>query len=204
MSKAIAAEQPSGIVIHTRPVVDMTDNQFYEFCRLNPELRIERRANGDIIFMPPTGGETGRKNALLLAAFVNWDITNQSGVTFDSSTGFILPNGATRSPDLAWVKKSRFAALEPEQKRKFIPFCPDFVLELRSQSDSIAALKEKMREYVANGAQLAWLIDAQTRTVFVYHADGHIEMLENAESISGEPVLQGLRIDLRSIWEIDF
>ncbi|PYP88776.1 MAG: hypothetical protein DMF61_06255 [Blastocatellia bacterium AA13] len=182
----------------------MTDNQFYEFCRLNPELRIERRANGDIIFMPPTGGETGRKNALLLAAFVNWDITNQSGVTFDSSTGFILPNGATRSPDLAWVKKSRFAALEPEQKRKFIPFCPDFVLELRSQSDSIAALKEKMREYVANGAQLAWLIDVQTRTVFVYHADGHIEMLENAESISGEPVLQGLRIDLRSIWEIDF
>ena len=205
MSKALTAEQSSELVIHMKPALEMSDDQFYEFCRLNSELRIERTAEGDIIVMPPTGGETGRKNAKLLALFVNWDGVDNSGVSFDSSTGFILPNGATRAPDVAWVMKSRLATLTREQKQKFIPLCPDFVLELRSPSDSLASVKEKMEEYIANGAQLGWLLDPMNRSVSVYHSDGRIDVLDDPETISGDPVLPGLIVvNIRRIWEPDF
>ncbi len=204
MSKALTAEQSSELLLHMKPVLDLNDDQFYEFCRLNSELRIERTAEGDIIVMPPTGGETGRKNARLLTLFVNWDVVENSGVSFDSSTGFILPSGATRSPDIAWVRKSRLATLTAEQKQKFIPLCPDFVLELRSLSDSLSSVKEKMAEYIANGAELGWLLDAVNRTVLIYRPGGRVDVLDDPETISGEPVLPGLVVNIRRIWEQDF
>lgn len=182
----------------------LTSEQLFELCRANPELRVERTAQGEILIMPPTGGETGSRNAAVITQLTNWSWSDGTGVTFDSSTGFDLPDGATRSPDAAWVRRSRLRALTAEQREKFLPLCPDFVVEIRSPSDALPPLLEKMREYVANGAELGWLIDARRRKVFVFRPGAAVEELDDPESLSGEPLLSGFTLQLARVWEPEF
>lgn len=192
------------VVLHTRPALDMTDEEFYQFCQINREWRIERTAEGDLLVMAPAGGETGHRNMLVAAFLTNWALPDGTGVPFDSSTGFNLPNGATRSPDAAWVKRSRLASLTPEQKKRFLPLCPDFVIELRSPSDSLKTVQDKMREYVENGARLGWLVDSPNRRIYVYRPGAAVECLDNPATVSGDPELPGFVLDLARIWEASF
>jgi Uma2 family endonuclease len=178
----------------------MSDHEFFMFCQLNQDLRFERTSDGDLIIMPPTGGETGRRNFTLIGLFNSWAEDDDTGIGFDSSTGFVLPNGAKRSPDLAWVKKSRWEALTDEEKEEFPPLCPDFVVELRSKSDSVDALKSKMEEYIENGAQLGWLIDAFEKRIYIYRQGEEVRHIDKPEMISGDPVLPGFVLNLRRIW----
>src|SRR5687768_4357939 len=159
MSKTPIHAEERPLRLRLGPLLSMTDDQLYELCQLNPELRIERTAQGELLIMPPTGGETSKRNLDLLVAVGTWAKDEGSGIAFDSSGGFILPNSALRSPDVAWIRRSRLETLTTEQKKKFIPLCPDFVIELRSPTDSLSALQAKMQEYLDNGAQLGWLID---------------------------------------------
>lgn len=192
------------LLVHLRPVLEMTDEQFFRFCQLNRDLRIERTSEGDLLIMPPTGGRTGRRNSLLLRAFLDWEKQGGTGVVFDSSTGFALPNGAKRSPDVSWVERSRLASLSDEEKEGFLPLCPDVVVELRSGSDPLNSLKEKMREYVENGARLGVLIDPRERKVYAYREDGTVDTREHPESFTFDPVIPGFVLDLREIWDVDF
>jgi Uma2 family endonuclease len=188
------------LVVHFRPVFEMTEEQFFEFCQLNRDLRIERDAHGDLIIMPPTGLETGGRNAEITMQLRVWAKRAGTGTSFDSSTGFRLPNGAVRSPDGSWVRKERFEALSKEQRKTFAPLCPDFVIKLRSPTDSLDVTKEKMREYVENGAQLGWLIDPEQRRVYVYRPGSSVEELDDPEILSGDPLLAGFTLDLREVW----
>jgi Uma2 family endonuclease len=179
---------------------NMSDDEFFEFCQLNSWYRIERTAEGDLVIMPPTGGETGNRNFSLTTRFGNWVEADRTGFGFDSSTGFTLPNGAERSPDLAWVERSRWDALTAAERRRFPPLCPDFVVELRSPSDDLEALQAKMEEYLANGARLGWLIDPAERKVHVYRPSAEVVCLEDPKQVSGDPVLPGFVLDLKGIW----
>lgn len=192
------------LVLDTRPIFEMSNEMFFNFCQANRDWRIERNAQGEVFIMPPAGGETSGKNAILTTALTTWSLQDGTGVAFDSSGGFDLPNGATRSPDAAWVKKSRLATLTAEQKKRFLPLCPDFVIELRSPSDALKMLQEKMQEYIDNGAQLGWLLDAPNRRVFVYRPGRAVERVENPSSLSGDPELPGFVLDLAKIWEPEF
>lgn len=177
------------------------DEQFFNFCESNPELRIERNRKGEISVMPPTFSETGGKNFRLAVKFGTWAEKDGTGVGFDSSTGFVLPNGAIRSPDLSWIKLEKWNALTKERRAKFAHVCPDFVVELRSESDSLKKLQAKMNEYVENGAALGWLIDATKRRIYVYRPNTQVEVLENPETVSGEPLLTGFTLKLKEIWD---
>ena len=188
------------LVVRFRPVVEMTEDQFFDFCQLNRDLRIERDAQGDLIIMPPTGIGTGGRNAEITMQLGIWAKRDGTGRAFDSSAGYRLPNGAVRSPDASWVRKEQLEALTPEQWKKFAPLCPDFVIELRSPSDSLGVTKDKMEEYVANGAQLGWLIDPERRRVHVYRPGAAVEELDAPDAISGEPLLSGFTLDLREVW----
>lgn len=192
------------IVLHTNPVLKMGEEQFFEFCRLNRDLRIERTAEGDLEVMPPTGGETGNRNLKIAVQLGTWAERDSTGVAFDSLTGFRLPNEATRSPDAAWVKRERLVDFTTEQKQKFLPLCPDFAVELRSPTDSLTLLQDKVREYVENDARLGWLIDPSERRVYVYRPGVEVEQFDGASSLSGEPELPGFKLDLRRIWEPGF
>jgi len=200
MTKVSSQIEILSVIVRLLPVITLTDEQLFEFCQLNRDLRIERTAQGDLLLMPPTGGETGDRDSELNMQVRIWAKREQTGVAFGSSTGFVLPNGAMRSPDVAWVRRSRLAGLTQAQKQKFLPLCPDFVLELRSPSDSLSALQDKMQEYMANGAQLGWLIDPQETRVYVYHPQGQVERLENPPTLVGDPTLPGLVLDLQEIW----
>jgi len=182
----------------------MNDEQFEEFCRLNRDLRIEMTAEGDLLIMPPTFSRTGNRNAKPTAQLGVWTDADGTGVGFDSLALFISPNGAKRSPDASWVSKSRLASLTEEERAKFLPLCPDLVVELRSSSDSLAELHEKMREYMNNGARLGWLLDPTMRSVYVYGEDGAIEEIKDAERVEGKPLLTGFVLDLQGIWEAGF
>lgn len=188
-------------VIHLPRSVKMTPEQFWEACQLNRDVRLELTAQGDLIIMPPTGARTGTRNARLIHQVTQWADTDASGVAFDSSTGFELPNGAIRSPDVAWVRRTRLAGVLPEGLDRFLPLCPDFVVELKSPSDRLATVQEKMREYIANGAQLGWLIDPGRRGVDVYRSDGSVERVDQPTRLAGDPVLPGFVLDLIPIWE---
>jgi Uma2 family endonuclease len=190
----------SPIVVQLQPVVNLSDDQLYEFSQINRDLRIERNAQGELILMPPTGGETGERNAEITMQLRLWAKQDGTGATFDSSTGFRLPNGAVRSPDASWVRRSRLDRLSAEQRRKFIPLCPDFVIELRSPTDSLNDLQEKMQEYMDNGAQLGLLIDTKQKRVYVYRPDKPIQDIESPETISGNPVLPGFELALSEVW----
>jgi len=188
------------LIVHLEPVLPLTDDQLYELSRINRDLRMERNARGELILMPPTGGETSERNAEITMQLRLWSKGDGTGATFDSSGGFRLPNNAVRSPDAAWVEGSRLERLGKEERKRFIPLCPDFVVELLSPTDHLDALKEKMREYMDNGARLAWLIDPEQRRVYVYKSGALVELLEEPETISGDAVLPGFVLDLREVW----
>ena len=192
------------VVLHTRPALDMDEQQFFEFCRLNEDWRIERAAEGDLEIMPPTVGETGSRNLNLALQLGAWTELDGSGVAFDSSTGFTLPNGAVRSPDIAWVRRERLADLTPEQKQRFLPLCPDFVIELRSPSDPLAPIEAKMDEYIENGARLGWLIDLVERKVHVYRPEARVAISDKPDKVSGGPTLPGFILGLKLIWKPGF
>jgi Uma2 family endonuclease len=178
----------------------MSDHDFFEFCQLNRDWRIECTADGDLIVMAPTGGRTGKRNFTLTGLFFPWVEADGRGVGFDSSTGFKLPNGAKRSPDLAWVRRSRWEALSEKQQEEFPPLCPDFVVELRSPSDELDTLQAKMQEYIANGARLGWLIDPLEKKLYVYRPDAEVRCLQDPETVSGDPVLPGYMLNVRQLW----
>lgn len=180
--------------------IDLTDEQFYTLCRNNPDLKFERNAHGELIIMPPTGGETGRRNTNLIIDVGNWNRQTQLGQVFDSSTCFKLPNGADRSPDVSWIRQDRWDALTAEQKEKFPPICPDFVIELMSPSDTLKTVRVKMQEYIDNGAKLGWLLNRKDRQVEIYRPDRDVEILQSPSSLSGEVILPGFVLDLGSIW----
>lgn len=183
------------------PMAVMDDEQLLAFCRANPELHIERNAEGEVIVMSPTGAETSHRNLMISAMLYLWAIRDGSGVAFDSSGGFVLPNGAMRAPDAAWVRRARLATLTRAEKRGFLPLCPDFVVELRSESDRLDALQAKMDEYIANGAQLGWLIDPIEQVVCVYRPGQPMQRLVRPAAVSGEPVLNGFILELDDLWE---
>ncbi|MCY4633552.1 MAG: Uma2 family endonuclease [Acidobacteria bacterium] len=187
-----------------QPVIDMSREHFLRFCQLNRDVRIERSAEGDIAVMAPTGGETGARSGRLFAAVFRWAEDDGSGVAFDSSTGFELPNGAVRSPDAAWVARARLARLPAEDKQGFLPLCPDFVIELLSPSDSRAVVRRKMEEYRDNGARLGWLIDPVRRQVVIYRAEGGAEQRTGSGVLTGESVLPGFMLDVAAVWEPGF
>jgi Uma2 family endonuclease len=176
--------------------IDLTEEQFFLLCQNNGDLRFERTALGEIIIMPPTGGETSNRNSELTYQLQAWSRQNNLGKAFDSNGGFTLPNGAVRAPDASWLKLERWEALTPQQRRKFLPLCPDFVVELRSPTDSVKQLQAKMQEYIDNGARLGWLIDAETRQVEIYRLNQDAEILENPLALSEEDVLPGFVLDM--------
>jgi Uma2 family endonuclease len=189
------------IVLQMRPAVDMDDDQFFTFCQQNSELRLERTADGDLIIMPPVGGETGNRNFEITGSFGLWVEKDGRGIGFDSSAGFNLPNGATRSPDVSWILKERLATLTPEQKQKFPPLCPDFVIELWSPSDTLEILQDKMEEYRDNGGQLGWLIYPPDRQVYVYRPGVPVERLDDPATVAGDPELPGFVLDVQAIFD---
>ena len=177
----------------------VTREEFSAIAAANPDLQLERGPNGELIVNPPTGGESGRRNLKIGRYLDEWS-DRYGGVSFDSSTGFHLPNGSTRAPDASWVRQDRWDALTPKEKEGFVPLCPDFVVELRSPSDNLSPLQEKMREYIENGARLGWLIDPQNQRVEVYRGGGNWEVLEQPEMLSGEDILPGFVLPLARIW----
>lgn len=187
-------------MIITLPMVQLTDEAFEQMCHANPDVRFERNAKGELVIVAPTGGDTGSYNSEINADFVIWNRQTKLGVVFDSSTCFKLPSGALRSPDVAWIEKERWDALVPEERKKFPPIAPDFVLELLSPSDSLPDAQTKMQEYMNNGVKLGWLIDPDTRRVETYRAGQPVEVLEAPETLSGEDVLPGFVLSLQTIF----
>jgi Uncharacterized protein conserved in cyanobacteria len=184
--------------IHT-----LTDEQFFELCSENRDLQFEKTADGVLIIMPPTGGETGRRNVSILFQLETWSQQDKTGVTFDSSTCFKLPNGANRSPDGSWIQLERWQQLTPEAREKFPPICPDFVIELRSKTDSLTTLQNKMKEYQQNGVKLGLLIDPIQKKVEIYRLNQPVEILQNPDQLSGEDILKGFILDLNPIFNLN-
>ncbi|MGL4376836.1 MAG: Uma2 family endonuclease [Microcoleaceae cyanobacterium] len=190
----------TAITLNLNPIIKLTEDQFFQLCQENDNIRLERTEAGELIIMSPAGGETSSSNAGLTAQLWIWNEQNKLGKVFDSSGGFKLPNGANRSPDAAWVKLERWNALTPEQQKKFPPLCPDFVVELLSPSDSLKETQDKMREYRENGALLGLLINRKNRQVEIYRPGAEVEILDNPTQVSGESVLPGFVLNLGSIW----
>ena len=192
------------IVLRLSPVIELTQDQFIAFCELNDDIRIERTAGGELEIMPPAGLYSGNRNIKISARLELWTEREGTGVAFDSSAGFTLPNGAVRAPDAAWIPKARLAELATEDKSGFGHICPDFVVELRSKSDGLTRLMSKMDEYIENGARLGWLIDPQVRRVYVYRPNSEVETLESPATISADPELNGFTLELEDIWGLPF
>ncbi|PSB26423.1 hypothetical protein C7B69_11640 [filamentous cyanobacterium Phorm 46] len=178
----------------------VTHEQFQQIAAVNRDLRLERTATGELIIMAPTGSDTGYRNQDMSGQLWLWNRQTKLGVVFDSSSGFKLPNGADRSPDASWVKLERWQTLTPKQQEGFAPLCPDFVVELRSKSDNMEPLREKMREYIANGSRLGWLIDRKNQKVEIYRQNQDVEILNNPSTLSGEDILSGFVLDLTDVW----
>lgn len=189
----------TAVTINLEPLVPLTNDAFYALCQANPEVKFERTAKGELIVMPPTGGESGSQNRRLTQRLGNWTDENGIGEAFDSSTMFLLPNGAYRSPDAAWIPLERWEALSAEQQKVFPPICPDFVVELRSPSDTLRAVQTKMQEYMENGARLGWLINPKDQQVEIYRQGQEKEILQAPTNLSGEQVLPGFVLDLKGI-----
>ncbi|MDX6270277.1 MAG: hypothetical protein QOD28_1500 [Acidobacteriota bacterium] len=193
-------EPDSAVLINARSL-DLSGDRFLELCQDNRDLRLELTAEGELIIMGPTASETGRRNAKLTFRLCQWAEQDGTGVCFDSSAGFTLPNGAKVSPDTSWIMRERYEALTDEEREQFAPLCPDFVVELRSKTDRLARLQAKMIEYVENGARLGWLLDPAARRVYIYRPGQQAaETLENPDALAGDPVLPGFHLHLNEIW----
>jgi len=179
----------------------LSDDKLFQLCVQNPELRIERTTQGDLIVMTPVGGESSHRNLRIAAALAIWADEDGTGTAFDSSAGFILPNGAMRSPDASWVKNTRLAELTPEQKRRFIPLCPDLVIELKSPTDRLADLQAKMEEYRDNGARLGWLIHPERKQVWTYRPGADPELFDQPAELAADPDLPGFLLELARVWQ---
>ena len=179
----------------------MTDEEFIAFCAEHPDFNFEMTAEAEIIAMSPTGFLTGASNSGVVGQLDRWSRRDGRGVCGDSSTGFVLPNGARRSPDASWTLKSRIESLDPRKRRGFLHLCPDFVIEIKSESDRLRTLRAKLREYIANGAQIGWLMDPEKRTVEVYRADGSLSTLTDILKIAGEGPVAGFGLDLTYVWD---
>lgn len=201
--KTTKAAESEPFVIKFKPLIYMDDERFSKFCALNDDLRIERTAKGEIILMPPTHGDTGNRNADITIDLGIWARADGTGRYYDSSTGFKLPNDALRAPDAAWISNSRLEALTQEERSGFYSICPDFVIELRSSSDGLSMLRDKMQEYMDNGARLGWLIDPMSdpKRVHIYRPQAEPSVLDEPNEISGEPELPGFTLNLRRIWD---
>jgi Uma2 family endonuclease len=180
--------------------IKLTEEQFMQLCQENPELRLELTARGELVIMPPTGSESGWRSGRVFYFLTAWTEKDGTGLSFDSSTGFTLPSGAIRSPDASWVRRERWSALTKDQRERFAPLCPDFVVELRSPTDRLGDLQEKMQEYIDNGARLGWLIDPIDRRAYIYRPGQPVEVLDNPPSLSGDPVLQGFVLPVQELW----
>ena len=191
---------PIPINIPPTLTLTVTHDQFLELCVVNEDLQLERTATGELIIMPPTGSITGNRNSDIEGQLWLWNRQTKLGKTFNSSTGFHLPNGADRSPDAAWVRQDRWDALTIEQQEGFAPLCTDFVVELRSKNDNMEPLRAKMREYMDNQARLGWLIDRKNKKVEIYRQGQDVEVLDNPTTLSGEDVLPGFVLDLTEVW----
>ncbi|MGK7875806.1 MAG: Uma2 family endonuclease [Xenococcaceae cyanobacterium] len=187
------------ITLDLNSIIELTDDQFFQLCQNHRDYRFERTASGKLIIMPPTGGETSNRNADLTFQLQAWSRQNNLGIAFDSSGGFKLPNGEDLSPSASWVKRERWEALTPEEKEKFVPLCPDFVVELRSPSDSLKKIQAKMQEYMDNKARLGWLIDRKNQRVEIYRQGQDVEILQSPVTLSGEEILSGFVLDLSEI-----
>ena len=183
----------------TLPDSGFTEDQFFEFCQLNDNLKIERNSKGEIIIMALTGGKTGYRNSELNAEFVIWNRQKKGGIFFDSSTGFTIPNGATYSPDAAWVSNERWNALSEMQQEKFVPLCPDFIMELLSNSQHVAALRDKMGEFMENGCRLGWVIDPYERVTYVYRPKAEVENVPFEQPLFGGQVLEGFQLNMADL-----
>ena len=190
----------TAVILQIPQSLKFTDDKFVEMVAANKDLRLELSAQGELSIMSPTGGETGDRNLELGGQVWFWNRQNGLGKAFDSSTGFKLPNGATRSPNVSWIKMERWNALTPEQRKRFLPLCPDFVIELVSESDDLADTQAKMREYIANGLRLGWLINPKNKQVEIYRPNQEIEVLQSPANLSGENVLPGFILDLQPIF----
>ena len=196
--------QASGIlpvVLRMSPLIELTDRQFAELCGLNRDLHIERTATGELEIIAPAFSETSNRNIKIAAQLEIWAGHDKSGIAFDSSAGFTLPNGAVRGPDASWISKSRLEALTPEQRSGFYNICPDFVVELRSDTDRLSALQAKMEEYMDNGARLGWLIDPSQTRGYIYRPDQRTQTLDSPQNVSADPVLPGFTLDLTEVWD---
>ena len=181
--------------------IKLTSEAFLEFVAANPELQLERTSTGELVIMPPTGGETGDRNDEVSFQLRAWNKQTKLGKTFNSSTGFTLPNGATRAPDASWVRLDRWSALTSAQREAFPPLCPDFVVELRSPSDNLKNLQAKMQEYIEQGATLGWLIDPKSKQVEIYRQGQDKEILNQPTTLSGENILPGFVLNLQSVFD---
>jgi len=193
-------ELPIAVNIPPALTLTVTREQFVQLALANRDLQLERTATGELIVMPPTGSDTGNRNLDIEGQLWLWNRQTKLGKAFNSSSGFHLPNGANRSPDASWVRQERWNALTREQQKGFAPLCPDFVLELRSESDNMAPLQAKMREYMENGARLGWLIDRKNKKVEIYRQGQEVKVLDNPSTLSGEDVLPGFVLDLTEVW----
>lgn len=203
MTSLVIKSEPNALMVDVSSFFSqttMTDDQFYAFCLANRNLRIERSTNGEIIVMPPAFSDTGNRNIKLAQQVANWAEEDGTGEPFDSSAGFTLPNGATRSPDVSWIRLERWNALSDDEKASFAPICPDFVVELRSSSDTLTSLQNKLEEYLQNGAQLGLLVDRKNRTIHIYRPSVAPEVLENPAFVSCEPELPGFTLKMAKIW----
>ena len=190
----------TAITVNFNSIIEISDEQFYQLCIQNPDTKFERNAEGEIIIMPPTGGETGKRNTDLIGQFWIWNRQTNLGEVFDSSTGYKLPSGANRSPDVSWIEKKRWDNLTCEQRQKFIPLAPDFALELMSPSDYLVNVQAKMREYLDNGVKLGWLINPEAKQVEIYLLGQNVQLLKSPKTLSGNDILPGFILDLANIF----
>ncbi|MCT7960594.1 Uma2 family endonuclease [Laspinema sp. D1] len=200
MNTTLAVPEISPLVLQMSPAIEMTDEQFFDFCQQNRDYRIERTATGEVIIMSPTGSETGNRNFDLIVQLGLWTRQNKTGIGFDSSTGFTLPNGAIKSSDAAWIMLEKWHSLTTEEQQKFAPICPDFIVEIRSPSDNLKRLQDKLQDYIENGALLGWLIDRKHQQVYIYRPNQPVDCLTQPTTLSEESLLPGFVLDLSTIW----
>jgi Uma2 family endonuclease len=189
----------TALILQLPMTLKFSDEKFEQLVAANQNLRLELSSSGELVIMSPTGGETGNRNFDILGQLWFWNRQNNLGKAFDSSTGFKLPNGATRSPDASWIRQERWDGLTPQQRKKYLPLCPDFAIELVSESDDLADTQAKMQEYIQNGLRLGWLINPQDKQVEIYRSNQEVEILSSPTTLSGEDVLPGFLLDLANI-----